>query len=105
MREHNLQGYIVPTADAHNSEYVRDVDKRREYISGFTGSAGTAVITMSHARLWTDGRYFLQANEELGDGWKLMKDRQHGTPSIQSGSYDTSKRCHGDIWQRKSGKY
>lgn len=82
MREHNLQGYIVPTADAHNSEYVRDVDKRREYISGFTGSAGTAVITMSNARLWTDGRYFLQASEELGDGWKLMKDRQQGTPSI-----------------------
>ena len=82
MVKYNLHGYIVPTSDAHNSEYVRDVDKRREYISGFTGSAGTAVVTLSKARLWTDGRYFLQANEELSEDWALMKDRQKGTPTI-----------------------
>ena len=55
-----LDAYIVPTADAHNSEYVADCDKRRQYISGFTGSAGTAVVTASKAALWTDGRYHTQ---------------------------------------------
>lgn len=79
-----VNGYIVPTSDAHNSEYVRNCDKRRAYISGFTGSAGTAVITESSARLWTDGRYFLQASEELGPEWTLMKDRLKGTPTIDA---------------------
>ena len=57
-----LDAYIVPTADAHNSEYVADCDKRRQYISGFTGSAGTAVVTASKAALWTDGRYHTQVH-------------------------------------------
>ena len=84
MAVSGVNGYIVPTSDAHNSEYVRNCDKRRAYISGFTGSAGTAVITESSARLWTDGRYFLQASEELGPEWTLMKDRLKETPTIEA---------------------
>jgi Xaa-Pro aminopeptidase len=83
MASKGVHGYIVPTADAHNSEYVRNCDKRRAFISGFTGSAGTAVITDTDARLWTDGRYFLQALEELGPDWTLMKDRLNDTPTVE----------------------
>ena len=75
MKARHLKGYVIPTSDAHNSEYVAAAHKRREYISGFSGSAGTAVVTADDARLWTDGRYFLQAEKELdaSAGWKLMK--------------------------------
>ncbi len=55
------------------SEYLADCDKRREFICGFTGSAGTAVVTADKALLWTDGRYFLQASQELDSNWTLMK--------------------------------
>lgn len=68
-----LDAVVVPSEDYHQSEYVSDRDKRREFISGFTGSAGLALITMHDARLWTDGRYFLQAEKELSDQWKLMR--------------------------------
>ena len=57
-----LQAYIIPSADAHNSEYLADCDKLRSYISGFTGSAGTAIVTNNAACMWTDGRYYLQAS-------------------------------------------
>jgi Xaa-Pro aminopeptidase len=60
LRERNVSALIVRTEDAHQSEYVADCDGRRAFISGFTGSAGTALITPEHALLWTDGRYFLQ---------------------------------------------
>ncbi|KAK6178613.1 hypothetical protein SNE40_013364 [Patella caerulea] len=76
-----LQAYIVPTGDAHQSEYVADSDKRRDYISGFTGSAGTAIVTDSKAALWTDGRYFLQAEKQLDTNWILMKDGIPDTPT------------------------
>lgn len=66
------------------SEYVSSHDERRKWISHFTGSAGTAVITLQHAKLWTDGRYFLQASKELPAGWELMKDRLPGTVSIDA---------------------
>jgi len=69
-----LAAYIVPSCDAHNSEYLADIDSRRQYVSGFTGSAGTAVITKDKALLWTDGRYFLQAQTEMDTNWTLMKD-------------------------------
>ena len=55
------------------SEYIADCDQRRAFISGFTGSAGTAVVTDSAAALWTDGRYYLQARQEMDDNWILMK--------------------------------
>ncbi|XP_044469572.1 aminopeptidase P1-like [Mangifera indica] len=75
MSSHNppLHALIVPSEDYHQSEYVSARDKRREFVSCFTGSAGLAVITMNDARLWTDGRYFLQALQQLKDEWKLMR--------------------------------
>ncbi|XP_033098855.1 xaa-Pro aminopeptidase 1-like [Anneissia japonica] len=68
-----IQAYIVPSCDAHQSEYIAACDNRREFISGFSGSAGTAVITESEAAMWTDGRYFLQAQSQMDSNWKLMK--------------------------------
>ena len=65
MAKRNISVYIVPTADFHESEYVGSYFKARKYITGFTGSAGTAVITQTEAGLWTDGRYFIQAAEQL----------------------------------------
>ncbi len=65
MRRRKIDMYIVPTSDFHESEYVGDYFKARKYITGFTGSAGTAVITLAEAGLWTDGRYFIQAEKEL----------------------------------------
>ncbi|XP_028551579.1 aminopeptidase P1 [Dendrobium catenatum] len=75
MKSHSppLDALVVPSEDNHQSEYVSDRDKRREFISGFTGSAGLALITMNEALLWTDGRYFLQATQQLSDRWKLMR--------------------------------
>jgi len=77
-----LQAIIIPSSDAHQSEYLADCDKRREYISGFTGSAGTAVVTLKQAALWTDGRYFTQAIKQLDQNWTLMKAGLSGTPEI-----------------------
>lgn len=76
-----LNAYIVPSCDAHNSEYLAEHDKRRAFISGFTGSAGTAVITHQDACMWTDGRYFLQASQELDSNWTLMKEGVPSTPT------------------------
>jgi Xaa-Pro aminopeptidase len=81
LKKENISAYIIPTEDAHQSEYIADCDKRREYISGFTGSAGSAVVTLDHAALWTDGRYYLQAEKELGEGWTLMKGGLPTTPT------------------------
>ncbi|MED6197168.1 actin patch protein [Stylosanthes scabra] len=68
-----LHALVVPSEDYHQSEYVSARDKRREFVSGFSGSAGLALITMKEALLWTDGRYFLQAEQQLSDQWKLMR--------------------------------
>ncbi|MEM9921049.1 MAG: aminopeptidase P family N-terminal domain-containing protein, partial [Bacteroidota bacterium] len=67
MQEAKLDAYIIPSSDPHQSEYVADHWKGREWISGFSGSAGIVVVTLDHAGLWTDSRYFLQAEEELAD--------------------------------------
>jgi Xaa-Pro aminopeptidase len=72
-----IHAFIIPSEDPHMSEYAPECDARRAYISGFDGSAGTAVVTTDVAALWTDGRYFLQAEEQLGPDWTLMKA---GTP-------------------------
>ncbi|EEE66177.1 aminopeptidase P1 [Oryza sativa Japonica Group] len=69
----SLHALVVPSEDAHQSEYVSERDKRRQFVSGFTGSAGLALITMKEALLWTDGRYFLQAEQQLTNRWKLMR--------------------------------
>lgn len=83
MRDRKIDAYIVATSDPHQSEYLADHYKTREFISGFTGSAGTAVITLKEARLWTDSRYFLQAQKELeGSEFELMKMGVEGYPSI-----------------------
>lgn len=78
----SLNAYIVPSCDAHQSEYLGKADMRRPFISKFTGSAGTAIITEDKAALWTDGRYFLQAAEELDSNWILMKDGLPDTPTF-----------------------
>ncbi|MEG1504856.1 MAG: aminopeptidase P family protein [Lachnospiraceae bacterium] len=84
MSEKNMDAYIVPSADNHQSEYVGEYFKSREFITGFTGSAGTAVFTKEDAYLWTDGRYFLQAETQLaGSGVKLMKISEPGYPTIE----------------------
>ncbi|MCR5389080.1 MAG: aminopeptidase P family protein [Lachnospiraceae bacterium] len=83
MKENNMSAYIVLSSDYHNSEYVGDFFKCREYMSGFTGSAGYLCITENSAALWTDGRYFLQAEAQIsGTEFKLMKLDMEGTPSI-----------------------
>lgn len=78
-----LQAFLVDTADAHQSEYVSDANKRRQFISDFTGSNGTALVTPDKALLWTDGRYFLQAEQELSAEWTLMKSEEPGVPTIE----------------------
>lgn len=79
MEERHVDAYLVPTDDFHSSEYVGSYFKCREYITGFTGSAGTALIMQDGAWLWTDGRYFLQAADQLqGSGVTLMKMREEG---------------------------
>ncbi len=83
MAEHGIDAYLIPTSDFHGSEYVSDYFKCREYMTGFTGSAGTAVITMEDAGLWTDGRYFVQAASELaGSGIELFRQGQEGVPTF-----------------------
>ena len=82
QREH-LEAFIFPSTDAHNSEYVADHWKAREWISGFDGSAGTAVVTLTAAALWTDSRYFLAAEEQLqGTPFELQRLKMPGTPTI-----------------------
>ena len=83
MKREHLSAFIFPSTDAHQSEYVADHWRGREWISGFNGSAGTAVVTMKSAALWTDSRYFLAAKEQLeGTEYQLMKLKIEGTPTI-----------------------
>lgn len=83
MKREHLSAFIFPSTDAHQSEYVADHWRGREWISGFNGSAGTAVVTMKSAALWTDSRYFLAAEEQLEDTeYQLMRMKMEGTPTI-----------------------
>ena len=83
MKEEGIDCYLIPTSDYHDSEYVSDFFKVRHYFSGFTGSAGTVVVNLESAALFTDGRYFIQAEKELsGSGIKLMKTGEEGVPTI-----------------------
>lgn len=85
MKKENIQAYIVPTSDDHDTEYVCSHFMSRSYLSGFTGSAGTLVVGLDQAALWTDGRYFIQAKDQLaGSGIDLMKMGVEGTPSISA---------------------
>ena len=83
MEKEGIDVYLIPTADYHNSEYVGKHFMTRAFISGFTGSAGSVVITKDFAGLWTDGRYFLQAEKQLqGSGIILEKMLEPGVPNI-----------------------
>ncbi|KAJ6669047.1 hypothetical protein lerEdw1_007856 [Lerista edwardsae] len=77
----SIQAYIVPSGDAHQSEYIAPCDCRREFICGFDGSAGTAIVTEQDAAMWTDGRYFLQAAQQMDTNWTLMKMGLKDTPT------------------------
>ena len=83
MKREHLFAFIFPSTDAHQSEYVAEHWQGRAWISGFNGSAGTAVVTLHSAALWTDSRYFLAAEEQLqGTEFQLMKLKVEGTPTI-----------------------
>jgi len=84
MKPHRIQAYLVPSSDPHQSEYVPEFWRRRAFLTGFTGSAGDALVTMKNAGLWTDSRYYLQAERELrGTGFSLFKWGAPGVPSWQ----------------------
>ena len=83
MRKNKVSALIVPTSDFHDTEYVCDYFGARKYLSGFTGSAGTLVVGLDSAALWTDGRYFIQAASQLANtGIALMKMGMEGVPTI-----------------------
>lgn len=101
MKDLNINALIVESGDAHQSEYVADCDSRRSFISKFTGSAGTALICMDKALLWTDGRYFLQAAEELSSDWTLMRMGMpgvHNLPDWLSKNLTTGQKVGVDNW-------
>ncbi|KAK9458055.1 peptidase M24, structural domain-containing protein [Dipodascopsis uninucleata] len=83
MEQHNVDVYIIPSEDSHQSEYIAPVDARREYICGFTGSAGCAIVTATKAALSTDGRYFLQAEQQIDSNWELLKQGLPEVPTWQ----------------------
>ncbi|KAK5098846.1 hypothetical protein LTS08_006224 [Lithohypha guttulata] len=83
MKKHKVDVYIVPSEDSHQSEYIAPCDARREHISGFSGSAGTAVVTLEKAALATDGRYFNQASKQLDSNWQLLKQGLEDVPTWQ----------------------
>lgn len=92
MKQNGMDAYIIPSSDPHQSEYVAEHWKARAWISGFTGSAGTVVITMNDGGLWTDGRYFIQAEKQLeGSGIRLFKMAQPGVPTYTEWLLDTLK--------------
>ncbi|WP_286905649.1 aminopeptidase P family protein [Clostridium sp. UBA1652] len=92
MKENKIDAYIIPSFDAHQSEYVAEHWKGRQWISGFTGSAGTVVITLDDAGLWTDGRYYIQAEKQLeGSGIRLFKMADLGVPSYTEWLKNTLK--------------
>jgi len=89
MRKRGLDAYVIPSNDPHQSEYVGDYFKSREFISGFTGSAGAVVITMNKNGLWTDGRYYIQAENQLkGSSIDLFKMREPDVPTINEWLFD-----------------
>ncbi|KAI1129599.1 aminopeptidase-like protein [Nemania abortiva] len=91
MKERKLDVYIVPSEDSHSSEYIAPCDARRAFISGFTGSAGCAVITHDKAALATDGRYFNQASKQLDDNWVLLKQGIQDVPTWQEWSAEQAE--------------
>ncbi|OJD38832.1 xaa-pro aminopeptidase [Diplodia corticola] len=91
MLDNQIDVYIVPSEDSHQSEYIAPCDARREFICGFSGSAGTAVITLNKAALATDGRYFNQAEKQLDSNWELLKQGLQDVPTWQEWTADQSE--------------
>lgn len=92
MKNKNIDHYIITSNDPHQSEYVADRYRGRAYISGFTGSAGTLLVSAESSKLWTDGRYFIQAENDLKDsGIDLMKMRTPGYPTLEEYIKDNVK--------------
>ncbi|KAK2039754.1 metallopeptidase family M24 [Colletotrichum somersetense] len=90
MKERNVDVYVIPSEDSHASEYIAGCDARREFISGFSGSAGCAVVTLDKAALATDGRYFNQASKQLDQNWLLLKQGLQDVPTWQEWSAEQS---------------
>ncbi|GKT88022.1 exocyst complex component Sec8 [Colletotrichum tofieldiae] len=90
MKERNVDVYVIPSEDSHASEYIAGCDARREFISGFSGSAGCAVVTLDKAALATDGRYFNQASKQLDQNWQLLKQGLQDVPTWQEWSAEQS---------------
>ncbi|KAF2184719.1 putative Xaa-Pro aminopeptidase P [Zopfia rhizophila CBS 207.26] len=122
MKEREVDVYVVPSEDSHQSEYIAPCDARREFVSGFSGSAGCAVITHEKAALATDGRYFNQAEKQLDSNWELLKQGLQDVPTIQEWIIDQAEggkvigvdpsvvtasdaRKIADKIQKKGGKY
>lgn len=119
MAERKISYYLIPTADFHGSEYISDYFKTREYFGGFTGSAGNLLVWKDGAALWTDGRYFIQAAEELeGTGIELMKMGEEGVPTLLEFLSERAKpflslgfdgrvvpACEVADWKKKTGPY
>ena len=82
LDKNNVDAFVIPSDDPHLSEYVAPCFERRAFASGFTGSAGTAVVLKDRALCWTDGRYWLQASQQLGKGWELVKAGAPGVDGI-----------------------
>ena len=84
MKEKKYDAYVIPTSDYHNSEYISDFFKSRQFLSGFTGSAGTLLVLQNAAYLWVDGRYFIQAAKQIeGTKIEMMKMGQPNVPTLE----------------------
>ena len=102
LREEKLDGYIITGTDPHQSEYVAPRWRTREFISGFTGSSGIVIITLTEAYLWTDSRYFIQASLELPSCYTLMRSGTEGTPDPWTWLYEyategMSRKAHAEL--------
>ena len=93
MASRGVHALVVPSGDAHLTEYVHPCYERRAFVSGFTGSAGTALVTADEALLWTDGRYFLQAEEELSGEWTLSALARPTGPELAAGRMHLTPRA------------
>ena len=109
MRQRGLSAFVIPSTDPHASEYVPDHWLTRQWISGFDGSAGTAVVTLTAAALWTDSRYFLAAGQQLaGTPFNLMKDGLPETPSVAdwlAANTEPGARIGVDLWVFSVAEY
>ena len=105
MKRRSIDIYVVPTADFHESEYVGEHFKARKFITGFTGSAGTAVITLKEAGLWTDGRYFVQAEKQIeGSTVTLYRMAEEGVPAVEEFVKDLELYACNDTTQENFNK-